>query len=53
MNGNTRNEADKSNRLFSTITKRPLISSSIVYGVMLTAITIIGVAGKDKGTRQK
>lgn len=50
MNGNPGNEADQSNRLFLKITKRPLLSSSIVYAVMLTAIAIIGAAGKDKDT---
>lgn len=48
MNGKPGHEADKSNRLFLKITKRPLLSSSIVYGVMLTAIAIIGVVGKEK-----
>ncbi|WP_022794076.1 hypothetical protein [Marinococcus halotolerans] len=50
MNGKAGNEADKSHRLFLKITKRPLLSSSIIYGVMLTAIAIIGVVGKDKET---
>jgi hypothetical protein len=48
MNGNIGNESDTSNRLLLTITQRPLLSSSIVYGVMLIAIAIIGVIGKDK-----
>lgn len=53
MNGGIGNESDKSNRLLLTITKRPLLSSSIVYGMMLTAIAIIGVVGKDKDTSKK
>ncbi|SDW95168.1 hypothetical protein SAMN05421781_2870 [Marinococcus luteus] len=50
MNKNIGNKAGKSNRLFFKITKRPLLSSSIVYGVMLTVIAIIGIAGKEKDT---
>lgn len=53
MNEHPGSEADKSHRLFLTITKRPILSSSIVYGVMLTAIAIIGVVGKGKDTDQK
>ncbi|MDZ5783477.1 hypothetical protein [Marinococcus luteus] len=45
-----RDAADKPNRLFLKITKKPLLSSSIVYSVMLTAIAIIGIAGKDKNS---
>ena len=51
MSGKIGNKTDNSNRVFLKITKRPFLSSSIVYGVMMAAIAVIGIAGKDRGEK--